>query len=160
MADWQQIPGGVTAPKGYQAAGIAAGLKPSGAPDLALILSDVEAIAAGVFTTSQVKAACVDYCRQRLQDKPSARAILCNAGQANAATGAQGWADALESAQLLANELKISPDLVLVASTGVIGQRIKMEGMRAQIWCPSRSLWKRRSMVVRCGLAAFAKGRG
>jgi glutamate N-acetyltransferase / amino-acid N-acetyltransferase len=131
MADWQQIPGGVTAPKGYQAAGIAAGLKPSGAPDLALILSDVEAIAAGVFTTSQVKAACVDYCRQRLQAKPSARAILCNAGQANAATGAQGWADALESAQLLADELKISPDLVLVASTGVIGQRIKMEGMRA-----------------------------
>jgi glutamate N-acetyltransferase / amino-acid N-acetyltransferase len=130
MADWQQIPGGVTAPKGYQAAGIAAGLKPSGAPDLALILSDVEAIAAGVFTTSQVKAACVDYCRQRLQAKPSARAILCNAGQANAATGAQGWADVLESAQLLADELKISPDLVLVASTGVIGQRIKMEGMR------------------------------
>jgi glutamate N-acetyltransferase / amino-acid N-acetyltransferase len=131
MADWQQISGGVTAPKGYQAAGIAAGLKPSGAPDLALILSDVEAIAAGVFTTSQVRAACVDYCRQRLQAKPSARAILCNAGQANAATGAQGWADALESAQLLGDALKISPDLVLVASTGVIGQRIKMEGMRA-----------------------------
>jgi glutamate N-acetyltransferase / amino-acid N-acetyltransferase len=133
MADWQQISGGVTAPKGYQAAGIAAGLKPSGAPDLALILSDVDAIAAGVFTTSQVRAACVDYCRQRLQVKPSARAILCNAGQANAATGAQGWADALESAQLLADVLKISPDSVLVASTGVIGQRIKMEGLRSHM---------------------------
>jgi glutamate N-acetyltransferase / amino-acid N-acetyltransferase len=133
MADWQQIAGGVTAPKGYRAAGIAAGLKPSGAPDLALILSDAEAIAAGVFTTSQVRAACVDYCRQRLQAKPSARAILCNAGQANAATGAQGWADALESAQLLADELKISPDAVLVASTGVIGQRIKMEGLRSHM---------------------------
>jgi glutamate N-acetyltransferase / amino-acid N-acetyltransferase len=133
MTDWQSIAGGITAPKGYLAAGIAAGLKPSGAPDLTLILSEVEAIAAGVFTTSQVKAACVDYCRQRLQAKPAARAILCNAGQANAATGAQGWADALESAQLLADALKISPELVLVASTGVIGQRIKMEGLRSNI---------------------------
>ena len=90
MAEWQEITGGVTAPKGFRASGIAAKLKPSGAPDLALILSEVDAIAAGVFTTSQVKAACVDYCRQRLQAKPSARAILCNAGQANAATGEQG----------------------------------------------------------------------
>ncbi|MBF2048014.1 MAG: bifunctional ornithine acetyltransferase/N-acetylglutamate synthase [Elainella sp. C42_A2020_010] len=133
MADWQEITGGVTAPKGYRAAGIAAGLKPSGAPDLALIVSDVDAIAAGVFTTSQVKAACVDYCRQRLQAKSVARAILCNAGQANAATGAQGWADANESAELLARELGISPELVLVASTGVIGQRIKMDQLRTGI---------------------------
>jgi len=133
MAEWQEITGGVTAPKGFRASGIAAKLKPSGAPDLALILSEVDAIAAGVFTTSQVKAACVDYCRQRLQAKPSARAILCNAGQANAATGEQGWADANESATVLAQELGISPDLVLVASTGVIGQRIKMDALKAGI---------------------------
>lgn len=133
MADWHEITGGVTAPKGYRAGGIAAGLKPSGAPDLALILSEVDAIAAGVFTTSQVRAACVDYCRQRLQARSLARAILCNAGQANAATGAQGWADANESAELLAKALNISPELVLVASTGVIGQRIKMEALRAGI---------------------------
>jgi glutamate N-acetyltransferase/amino-acid N-acetyltransferase len=69
MADWQIITGGVTAARGYKAAGITAGLKASGLPDLALIVSDVEAIAAGVFTTSQVKAACVDYCRQVLQGK-------------------------------------------------------------------------------------------
>ena len=55
MVDWQVVNGGVTAPKGYRAAGIVAGLKPSGAPDLALILSDTEAIAAGVFTTTQVR---------------------------------------------------------------------------------------------------------
>lgn len=133
MTDWHEITGGVTAPKGYRASGIAAGLKPSGAPDLALIVSEVDAIAAGVFTTSQVKAACVDYCRQRLQDKAVARAILCNAGQANAATGAQGWADAVESAELLASALNIAPELVLVASTGVIGQRIKMDALRAGI---------------------------
>ncbi|MBW4464979.1 MAG: bifunctional ornithine acetyltransferase/N-acetylglutamate synthase [Pegethrix bostrychoides GSE-TBD4-15B] len=133
MADWQEITGGVTAPKGFKASGIAAKLKSSGAPDLALIFSEVDAIAAGVFTTSQVKAACVDYCRQRLQAKPSARAILCNAGQANAATGEQGWIDATESAAVLAQALGISADSVLIASTGVIGQRIKMDALKAGI---------------------------
>ncbi len=133
MADWQEISGGVTAPKGYRAAGIKAGLKPSGLPDLALILSDVDAIAAGVFTTSQVRAACVDYCRQLLQAKPSARAILCNAGQANAATGSQGWLNALESAMLLGQAFGIPSESVLIASTGVIGQQIKMEAMRSGI---------------------------
>ena len=133
MSDWQVITGGVTAPKGYQATGIIAGLKPSGAADLALILSDVDAIAAGVFTTTQVRAACVDYCRQRLEDKPSAKAILCNAGQANAATGDLGWQDALESAEALGKALNISPESILLASTGVIGQRIKMDALKAAI---------------------------
>jgi glutamate N-acetyltransferase/amino-acid N-acetyltransferase len=133
MGDWQEITGGVTAARGYKAAGITAGLKPSGLPDLALILSDVDAIAAGVFTTSHVKAACVDYCRQRLQAKHSARVILCNAGQANAATGSQGVKDALESVGLLAKELGISPEAILLASTGVIGQRIKMDALRGGI---------------------------
>src|SRR6476469_3330553 len=122
MSDWKEIDGGVTA-----------GLKPSGLPDLSLIVSEVDAIAAGVFTTSTVRAACVDYCRQRLQAKPSAKAILCNAGQANAATGEQGLADALESAKLLGEALNIPPESILLASTGVIGQRIKMEPLRAAI---------------------------
>lgn len=133
MADWQKITGGITAPRGYQAAGITAGLKPSGLPDLALIFSEVEAIAAGVFTTSQVKAACVEYCRQRLQAKHSARAILCNAGQANAATGSQGYLDTLESAMAVGQALNIPSESVLVASTGVIGQRIKMDALRSGI---------------------------
>jgi glutamate N-acetyltransferase/amino-acid N-acetyltransferase len=133
MADWWVIDGGITAPKGYRAAGIAAGLKPSGAKDLALIVSDVDAIAAGVFTTSQVRAACVDYWRQKLEASSSARAILCNAGQANAGTGDKGWDDARESAALIAQQLGISADAVLVASTGVIGERIHMEEMRAGI---------------------------
>ncbi len=133
MADWQVVNGGITAPKGFIASGITAGLKSTGAKDLALILSQTDAIAAGVFTTSQVRAACVDYCRQCLQTKGSARAILCNAGQANAATGELGWEDAIESAKLLAQELNIAPDEVLLASTGVIGQRIKMEQLRQGI---------------------------
>ncbi|MEB3213356.1 MAG: bifunctional ornithine acetyltransferase/N-acetylglutamate synthase [Leptolyngbyaceae bacterium] len=133
MADWWGVDGGITAPKGYRAAGMAAGLKPSGAKDLALIVSDVEAIAAGVFTTSQVRAACVDYCRQKLDASTSARAILCNAGQANAGTGDAGWEDARESAALVAQQLGIPTASVLVASTGVIGKRIRMEQMRAGI---------------------------
>ncbi|MGF1540757.1 MAG: bifunctional ornithine acetyltransferase/N-acetylglutamate synthase [Pleurocapsa sp.] len=133
MADWQVVSGGVTAPKGFKAAGITAGLKASGAKDLTLILSETEAIAAGVFTTTQVRAACVDYCRQRLQDKASARAILCNAGQANAATGEAGWQDAIACGELLARELQISPNEVLLASTGVIGQRIKMDALSRAI---------------------------
>jgi glutamate N-acetyltransferase/amino-acid N-acetyltransferase len=133
MSDWQEITGGVTAPRGYKAAGIAVGLKPSGLPDLALILSDVDAIAAGVFTTSHVRAACVDYCRQGLQSKASARAILCNAGQANAATGEQGLQDALESAKALSQALGVPADSILLASTGVIGQRIRMEALLSGI---------------------------
>ena len=133
MADWWAVSGGITAPKGYRAAGIAAGLKPSGSNDLTIVVSDVDAIAAGVFTTSQVRAACVDYCRQRLAAKPSARAILVNAGQANAGTGEKGWEDAQESASLVAQALGVESDQVLVASTGVIGQRIRMDAMRTGI---------------------------
>ena len=133
MVDWQVVSGGVTAPKGFIAAGIATGLKSTGAKDLALVLSQTDAIAAGVFTTSQVRAACVDYCRQTLQKKASARAILCNAGQANAGTGEPGWEDAIKSAELLGRELNISARDVLLTSTGVIGQRIKMDKLEAGI---------------------------
>ncbi len=131
--DWHEISGGVTAPRGFRAAGITAGLKSSGKPDLAIVLSDVDAIAAGVFTTSQVRAACVEYCRQQLAVKSSARVILCNSGQANAATGERGWEDAVASAEAIASALNIAPDAILLASTGVIGQRIKMDALIAGI---------------------------
>jgi glutamate N-acetyltransferase / amino-acid N-acetyltransferase len=127
MADWIAVAGGITAPKGYRAAGIAAGLKPSGLPDLALIVSDQAAIAAGVFTTNQVCAPPVQYCRDRLSEKLSAQAVLCNAGQANAATGEAGRADAAATAVALAQALNIPPEAILLASTGVIGQRIPMD---------------------------------
>jgi glutamate N-acetyltransferase / amino-acid N-acetyltransferase len=132
MAEWHEIPGGVTAAKGYKAAGVKAGLKPSGAPDLALISSDVPAIAAGVFTTSQVRAACVDFNLQVLQSGEMVRAILCNAGQANASTGAEGWRNAVETAELVQTTMGIS-DAVLVASTGVIGRQLDMARMRSGI---------------------------
>ncbi len=133
MADWQIVEGGVTAPKGFRAAGIRAGLKPSGAPDLAMIVSDNDAIAAVTLTQSQVRAACVDYCQQRIEDRPAARAIVCNAGQANACTGQQGWEDAIATAAAAAQALNTDPDLILLASTGVIGKRLNMEPLLAAL---------------------------
>ncbi|MEM9806169.1 MAG: bifunctional ornithine acetyltransferase/N-acetylglutamate synthase [Cyanobacteria bacterium P01_D01_bin.56] len=130
---WQVISGGVTAPQGFTAAGITAGLKASGAPDLALIVSENDAIAAAVYTQSQVRAACVDYCQQQLESQASARAILCNSGQANACTGTQGWEDAVATAEAIAQSLETSHDQILLASTGVIGQRIKVEPLIAHI---------------------------
>ncbi|MGF1603175.1 MAG: bifunctional ornithine acetyltransferase/N-acetylglutamate synthase [Thermosynechococcaceae cyanobacterium] len=133
MTDWREIAGGVTAPQGYRAAGVRAGLKASNLPDLALIVSDVAAIATGVFTTSQVRAACVDFCRDNLRTHDSAQAILCNAGQANAATGAAGAAAVVEKAQWVAQALDIVPESVLIASTGVIGKLIPLEKIEAAL---------------------------
>lgn len=132
MADWQDIPGGITAPQGYRAAGISAGLKPSGAKDLALIVSDAQAHAAGVFTTNQVRAACVDYCQQQIQTVPTKiQAILCNSGQANAGTGPQGEVAVLDKAKSAASALGLSPEAVLIASTGVIGEQVPVDKVQA-----------------------------
>ena len=133
QGETQVVTGGVTAPKGFTAAGVCAGLKASGAPDLALIVSENDAIAAAVYTQSQVRAACIDYCQQQLEEHPSARAILCNSGQANACTGQQGWDDTVTMATAAAKTLSTSPDQILIASTGVIGQRIKMDPLLAHI---------------------------
>ncbi|KAJ6889144.1 arginine biosynthesis bifunctional protein ArgJ [Populus alba x Populus x berolinensis] len=123
---WQQIPGGVTAAKGFKAAGIYGGLRAKGEkPDLALVTCDVDATAAGAFTTNMVAAAPVLYCKNALDISKTARAVLINAGQANAATGDAGYQDVLESAGALAMLLKLKPEEVLIESTGIIGQRIK-----------------------------------
>ena len=91
---WSPIDGGVTAPLGFQAAGITAGLKDSGKPDLALVLAPQGAVCAGTFTTSSVRAACVDLCADRLQASGGlCRAVLINSGQANACTGDRGLID-------------------------------------------------------------------
>uniref|UniRef100_A0A6N2LK87 Arginine biosynthesis bifunctional protein ArgJ, chloroplastic n=1 Tax=Salix viminalis TaxID=40686 RepID=A0A6N2LK87_SALVM len=116
---WQQIPGGVTAAKGFKAAGIFGGLRAKGEkPDLALVTCDVDATAAGVFTTNMVAAAPVLYCKNALDISKTARAVLINAGQANAATGDAGYQDVLESAGALAMLLKLKPEEVLIESTG------------------------------------------
>ncbi|EFK06083.1 glutamate N-acetyltransferase/amino-acid acetyltransferase [delta proteobacterium NaphS2] len=111
--------------KGFKAAAVAAGLKKGGAPDMALIVSEKEASAAGVFTTNKVKAAPVLVTRKHMKGG-TARAIIANAGCANACTGDPGLADAHRTAELVGEVLGIEPRRVLVASTGVIGQRLDM----------------------------------
>ena len=106
---------------GFRFAATAAGLKKTGALDLALMAADAPAAAAGVFTSNLVKAAPVLLSRERLRGG-KAQAILVNAGNANACTGPAGLADARESARITADLLNIPEALVLPASTGVIGQ--------------------------------------
>ena len=129
---WQPIPGGLTAPRGFLAAGITAGLKPSGNPDLSLLLAPEGAVCAGSFTTSLVRAACVDLCAERLRSSGGqARAVLTNSGQANACTGARGLADSLTATATLAGRLALAPEQVLICSTGVIGVPIPMDTLVA-----------------------------
>jgi glutamate N-acetyltransferase/amino-acid N-acetyltransferase len=122
---------GVTAPKGFRASGVAAGIKKQG-PDLALVVADAPGAAAGVFTQSRAVAAPVLVAREVLASG-RARAIVVNSGCANAATGAPGLEDAREMMRLAATALSCSPDEVVVASTGVIGVRLPMERIRAGI---------------------------
>ncbi len=129
---WTPIPGGVTAPQGFLAGAVTAGLKASGKPDLSLLLAPVGAVCAGTFTTSLVRAACVDLCAERLAAAGGhARAVLTNSGQANACTGERGLADSLRATAELAGRLGLAPDEVLICSTGVIGVPIPMETLVA-----------------------------
>jgi glutamate N-acetyltransferase / amino-acid N-acetyltransferase len=111
---------------GFRFAAVAAGLKKTGAPDLALMCADEPAAAAGVFTTNRVKAAPVVLSRRRLR-AGRAQAILVNAGNANACTGPEGLEDAEVCTKGVAGLLKIPERLVLPASTGVIGQPFPLE---------------------------------
>jgi glutamate N-acetyltransferase/amino-acid N-acetyltransferase len=129
---WHPIPGGVTAPTGFLAAGITAGLKASGRPDLSLLLAPEGAVCAGTFTTSRVRAACVDLCAERLRISGGhARAVLTNSGQANACTGERGLADSLVATKALAQRLGLAEAEVLLCSTGVIGVPIPMDTLLA-----------------------------
>ncbi|MFO7630443.1 MAG: bifunctional glutamate N-acetyltransferase/amino-acid acetyltransferase ArgJ [Prochlorococcaceae cyanobacterium] len=129
---WQPIPGGITAPSGFRAAAITAGLKASGKPDLSLLLAPEGAVCAGSFTTSLVRAACVDLCAERLQASGGrARAVLTNSGQANACTGERGLADSLIATAATAERLGLAPEEVLICSTGVIGVPIPMDTLLA-----------------------------
>ena len=129
---WHPISGGITAPSGFLAAGITAGLKASGNPDLSLLLAPEGAVCAGTFTTSLVRAACVDLCAERLvASGGQARAVLINSGQANACTGDRGLIDSLRATQAVADRLGLAPDEVLICSTGVIGVPIPMDILMA-----------------------------
>jgi len=116
--------------KGFRAAGIAAGIKKNGKRDLGLIVSDVPATAAGVFTQNRVKAAPVMLDMERIRSGMG-QAILVNSGCANCCAGKQGFQDAVTSADAVATGLGISSNLILTASTGVIGQPLPIEKIQA-----------------------------
>ena len=132
QSPWQMVSGGVTSPQGFQASGIAAGLKPSGKLDMALLLAPEQAVCAGTFTTSVVRAACVDLCAERLAaNGGKARAVLINSGQANACTGDRGLIDSQRATQALADQLGLDAEALLICSTGVIGVPIPMPTLLA-----------------------------
>ncbi|MFR1113813.1 MAG: bifunctional glutamate N-acetyltransferase/amino-acid acetyltransferase ArgJ [Blautia sp.] len=128
----RKIEGGVTAAKGYSAASTAAGIKKNGAKDMAMIYSRTPCVAAGTFTTNVVKAAPVKWDQEVVYHHPSAQAVVCNSGVANACTGAEGYGYCEETAQA-AGALNIQKNAVLVASTGVIGQQLPMDKLRAGV---------------------------
>jgi glutamate N-acetyltransferase/amino-acid N-acetyltransferase len=125
--DAQIVAGGVTAPAGYRAAGVACGIKSNGNPDLALLVSDTVAAAAAVFTRNVAQAAPVLVSRDHVR-KSGGRiaAVVVNSGCANACTGSDGLSDAIEMTRLTAATLSCAPASVLVASTGVIGVKLPM----------------------------------
>lgn len=122
---------GVTAPLGFRAAAVAAGIKPERL-DLALLVADAPCAAAGVFTTNLAQAAPVLVSREHLASG-RARAVVVNAGCANAATGEAGLADARQMATAAAAAVGCPPSEVIVASTGVIGVRLPMARVSAGI---------------------------
>ena len=132
--------GGITAPTGYRAAGAACGLKPSGL-DVALVVSDEPAAAAGLFTTNLAVAAPVVVAREQLERSGGrARVIAVNSRCANACTGAEGLAAAREMVDAAAAAVGCDPAHVLIASTGVIGMRLDTAKVRAGIDAAARSL--------------------
>lgn len=125
-------PTGVTVPTGFRAAATTAGIKPSGNPDMALLVNDgPEFIAGAVFTRNQVKAAPVTLTKKNHDGQ--FKAVIVNSGNANACNGAQGDADALATAESVASELGIDAHDVAVCSTGLIGDVLPMDKVRAGI---------------------------
>ncbi len=126
--------GSSTSPAGFSAAGIACGLKDSGALDLALLVSDRDCTASGVFTRNEIVAAPVVVDRETLaKNRERLRVIVANSGSANAVTGAQGLADARRMQALAAKSIGCTSEQALVLSTGVIGVPLQMEKIASGI---------------------------
>jgi len=140
-SNFKEVSGSIVAPVGFLASGVFCDIKRLGTGkgsdkgqkrDLALIVSEVPAMVAGMFTTNQVCAAPVKVCVERVK-KGIAQAIVVNSGNANACTGKQGLADAREMTALLARHLHMPAEHVLVGSTGRIGVGMPMTNIRAGI---------------------------
>lgn len=138
---FKQVPGGVTAPKGFRAGAISCGIKNPDATrlDLALIVSDLPTATEACFTTNSVKAACVHVSQQHVKIG-DVRAIIANSGNANACTGPRGLADAKATTKAVAENLGIKMRQVMVASTGIIGMPMPMERILPRIGDLTESL--------------------
>jgi glutamate N-acetyltransferase / amino-acid N-acetyltransferase len=117
--------GSVTLPRGFRAAGVACGLKKNGLPDLAVVVSDLPARTAGVFTQNVVKGHSLQLSQQNIRGG-TARAVVINSGNANACVGEPGLADARQMAEWVAAAVGCPAEQVLTGSTGVIGKRLDM----------------------------------
>lgn len=127
--------------RGFQVAGVHAGLKKDGALDFSLVVSEVDCVAAGVFTRNKVKAAPVIYDMRRLAENSAAiRAVATNTVSANACTGAIGLKNAQATADLVAEALSIAPEQALVMSTGVIGAHLPMDKIARGVELASANL--------------------
>ena len=116
-----------TAPKGFRFATACAGFRKEGRADLALLVSDVPAVAAGTFTQNRFPAAPVLVAKAMLAERPAARAVVINSGQANACTGDEGMRNCRTTQELVAGALGLEASDILPASTGVIGAQLKMD---------------------------------
>src|SRR2546421_5102422 len=126
MPDWQLA-------QGYRFAGVHCGIRPEpDRRDLALLVSDRPASAAGVFTRNRIVAAPVQICRQRLPSSDVRGIVICS-GNANACTGQQGLDDARRMTQIAAQSLGLDARQMLVCSTGVIGRLLPMATMEAGV---------------------------
>lgn len=125
------IEGGVTAPKGFEAAGVEAGIKYENRKDMALIYSQLPCVAAGAFTSNVVKAAPVRWDMDIVDNSPYARAVVVNTGIANAGTGDEGMEYCRETAKEAGRLLDIPENSVIVGSTGVIGAQLPIDRIKA-----------------------------
>lgn len=133
LGNMKKIEGGVTAAKGFEAAAVQAQIKYQERKDMALLYSKSPCAAAGVFTSNVVKAAPVLWDKAVVAGGGPVHAVVMNAGIANACTGEQGENDCRETASTAAEQLGLSKEAVLVASTGVIGMQLPMDRIKAGI---------------------------
>lgn len=127
LDSWVDRSAGVTAPAGFRASGVIAGIKPAGTPDVTVVVNDGPSdVAAGVFTTNKVKAAPVLWSQQVLT-AGALKAVVLNSGGANACTGPEGFQDTHQSAEKLAELLGAGAAQIGVCSTGLIGERLPMD---------------------------------
>lgn len=129
----EQFDGGVTAAKGYRAAGVAAHIKYDNRKDLAMIYSEAPATVAGMFTSNVVKAAPVKYDMEIVKSSPFVHAVVANSGIANAATGQAGMQLCYDTAKAVSSALGIPENAVLIGSTGVIGDQVPIDRITAGV---------------------------